>query len=164
VAERARSALDAPLVRAATGGRHWRELYLGVPLDGIVIEGFVDLLVETPEGLVVVDYKTDAVRDDADIERAYRRYRLQGAAYALALEVHLGVDVAAAAFLFLTARGPRERRIDDLEAAKAEVRAVVSSPAAARGRPTPTAPGATTRPPSAPRPPDGSNGGRLPTG
>jgi ATP-dependent helicase/nuclease subunit A len=150
VVARARSALESPLVRAAAAGRHWRELYVGVPIDGRVVEGFVDLLVETPQGLVVVDYKTDAVRSDADVERAYHRYRLQGAAYAVALEAHLGLEMAGAVFLFLTPRGARERRIDDLPAAKDEVRAVVSSRGGARGSSAPAAPPATVPPPSDP--------------
>jgi ATP-dependent exoDNAse (exonuclease V) beta subunit len=127
VAARVRAALEAPVVRQAVAGRYWRELYVGAPVGDIVIEGFVDLLVETPEGLLVVDYKTDSVRGDGEIERAYRRYRLQGAAYALALQEHLGRPVAGARVLFLTPDGARERPIDDLEAAVAEVREIVSA-------------------------------------
>ena len=44
----------------------------------------------TPDGLVVVDYKTDAWRDDADLDAKVARYRLQGASYALALEAATG--------------------------------------------------------------------------
>ena len=43
-------------------------------------------LPHAPTGLVVVDYKTDAWRDEADLDAKVARYRLQGASYALALE------------------------------------------------------------------------------
>ena len=53
-----------------------------------LIEGFIDLLYESADGLVVVDYKTDTVRSPADVDAAVARYRLQGATYAVALEQH----------------------------------------------------------------------------
>jgi ATP-dependent helicase/nuclease subunit A len=99
-------------------------------LGDVVVEGFVDLLVETADGLVVVDYKTDGVRSDDELDAAYRRYRLQGAAYALALEEHLGRSVAGVVFLFVTPTGPVERAIDDLAVAVGEVRAAVGAVAA----------------------------------
>jgi ATP-dependent exoDNAse (exonuclease V) beta subunit len=128
-----RVALDAPIVRtAASGARHWRELYVGTPLGDRVIEGFVDLLVEEDDGLIVVDYKTDAARADDEIDAALGRYRLQGATYAVALETRLGRPVRRCVFLFLRARGPAvEREVSDLPAAVAEVRARVAALAAA---------------------------------
>ncbi|HUO48228.1 MAG TPA: UvrD-helicase domain-containing protein, partial [Acidimicrobiales bacterium] len=60
VAAMAGRALDAGAVRVAARSPHHKELYVATPLaSGGVFEGFVDLLVETGEGLVVVDYKTD---------------------------------------------------------------------------------------------------------
>ena len=50
---------DASGPRAA--GQYWRETYVAVPLDGITLEGYVDLVYRDDDGLVVVDYKTDAV-------------------------------------------------------------------------------------------------------
>ena len=52
-----------------------------------MLEGYVDLLVRTPAGLVIVDYKTDQWSGPAD-RRPERidRYRLQLAAYGAALE------------------------------------------------------------------------------
>ena len=40
--------------------------------DGIV-EGFIDLLFEEEDGLVIVDYKTDTLGSDDEIERAMSR-------------------------------------------------------------------------------------------
>ena len=132
VATLVRGALASDLIRqAVSGGRYWRELYVGVPLtdavDGPVLEGFVDLLFESPAGLTVVDYKTDAVSGDEDLDRAAERYRLQGATYALALERALGTTVARCVFLFL--RSPSvavEREVADLRGAMEEVAAIAA--------------------------------------
>ena len=120
------AALAAPSVReAVAGGRYWRELYVGAPVDGTTVEGFIDLLYETPDGLVVVDYKTDVVPGEAELEEAMARYRLQGAAYALALQEALGRPVTRCVFIFVQARGARERAVEDLPEATGEVREVL---------------------------------------
>ena len=85
--------------------------------DGIV-EGFIDLLFEEEDGYVVVDYKTDAVRTDEDIDRAMGRYRLQGGSYALALSKATGLNVKEVSFLFLEPR--REVAVEDLPGAMLE--------------------------------------------
>ena len=121
-------ALDAPSVRAAVeSGRYWREVYVGAPVDGVLVEGFIDLLYEGPDGYVVVDYKTDALPGDGAIDDAMQRYRPQGAAYALALSEALGRPATRCVFLFLTPTGPVEREIADLEAAVLDVRGRVLS-------------------------------------
>ena len=89
-------------------------------IDGTVLEGFVDLLIEHDDGLVVVDYKTDQVTDVA-VDEALQHYAVQGAAYALALETALGRAVTRCVFVFARASGPLERDVTDLDAAKAEV-------------------------------------------
>jgi len=134
VARMAQAALEAPSVRAAgAGGRYWRELYVAAPIEGITLEGFIDLLVEGPEGLVVIDYKTDAVPDERDLIEALQRYRLQGAAYALAAQEALGRPVARCVFVFAQARGAREREIEDLAGAIEDVRAELRRAAAPVG-------------------------------
>jgi ATP-dependent helicase/nuclease subunit A len=117
-----RSVLQAPTVRGAvTGGRYWREVPVAAVIEGVTVEGFVDLLVETLEGLVVVDYKTDQVPTDAELDAAMDRYRVQGAAYALALERALGAPVARCVFVFARRRRALEREVADLRAAVADV-------------------------------------------
>ena len=124
----ARVAIGAPIVReAVASGRYWRELYVGTPVGPRTLEGFIDLLVETPDGLVVVDYKTDAASDDTEVEAAVARYRVQAASYAVAVEGVLGRPVARAVFLFLRAGGRVEREVGDLDTAKAEVEAILAS-------------------------------------
>ncbi|MDP9401965.1 MAG: UvrD-helicase domain-containing protein [Actinomycetota bacterium] len=117
-----RAALSSRSVREAVRHRHWRELYVAAPVGPLTLEGFVDLLYETPEGLVVVDYKTDAVTTEAEMTVAVARHRLQGAAYAVALEAALGRPVNACRFVFVSGGVAREREIADLPAAMAEVR------------------------------------------
>ena len=121
----ARAALDSEAVRRAVAGRHWREVYVAAPVGGTVVEGFVDLLYEDGGDLVVVDYKTDAVRADADIDAAVDRYRLQGAAYALAVSRTLGRPVSRCTFVFVSGGRARQRDVPDLGLAMAEVEALV---------------------------------------
>ncbi|HMD44704.1 MAG TPA: UvrD-helicase domain-containing protein [Acidimicrobiales bacterium] len=120
VARLVRSALDADELVAARHRRRWRELYLGVPVGRRVLEGFVDLLVDGPDGLTVVDYKTDQAPDD-ELAAAAARYRMQGAAYALAVERSVGRPVTRCVFLFLRPDGARSVELEDLGAATAEL-------------------------------------------
>src|SRR5690606_35423776 len=98
---------------------------VSAPMGDRAIEGYVDLLWESPDGLVIVDYKTDAVRSDADVDARVAHHRLQGAAYALALHHVTGERIAGCHFVFCSAAGARERAIDDLPAAMAEVEALL---------------------------------------
>ena len=71
VAALSRSALEAPIVvAAATGAEHWRELFVVAEVGTTVLEGYIDLLVRTPDGLVIVDYKTDQWRTGRRPRRA----------------------------------------------------------------------------------------------
>jgi ATP-dependent helicase/nuclease subunit A len=118
----ARSVLRSATVRGAvTGGRYWREVPVAAIVDGVTVEGFVDLLIETLEGLVVVDYKTDHAPTDDELDAAMDRYRAQGAAYALALARALGTRVARCVFVFARRRHAVEREVDYLPAAVADV-------------------------------------------
>ncbi|MGE0599449.1 MAG: UvrD-helicase domain-containing protein [Dehalococcoidia bacterium] len=124
IARLVESCRTSDAVRAAlAAGKLYRELYVGTDIEGTVIEGFIDLLYESPEGLVVVDYKTDSVRDSAQIAVAMERYRLQGAAYAIVLEEALKRPVAKCVFVFAEPR--TEVAIDDLAGAKAAVRETI---------------------------------------
>jgi ATP-dependent helicase/nuclease subunit A len=133
IAALARSVLASPVVRAAaTSARSWREVPVGCTIDGVVLEGFVDLLWESTDGLVVVDYKTDAIADDASLDRAMERYAIQGAAYVLALESVLDRPVQRVVFVFAAGRGAREVELVDLRDAVARARALVAESTTAR--------------------------------
>jgi ATP-dependent helicase/nuclease subunit A len=103
-------------------------LYVGAPVGDRVVEGYLDLLVRTAEGLVVVDYKTDYLASPGELDERVRRYRPQAAAYAVAVSAVLGEPVARAVFVFCTPTDPIEREVIDLAAAMAEVRASLSAP------------------------------------
>ena len=102
IARLARLALESDLVgRAIRSGHWWREVPVAAPLGPGIVEGFIDLLFQEEDGFVIVDYKTDALRSDDDIQKAMRRYELQGGGYALVLTEATGVHVKEVSFLFL---------------------------------------------------------------
>jgi ATP-dependent helicase/nuclease subunit A len=69
---------------AATGERKGEEAARNPPLNEIVVvQGLIDLLVRTPEGLFVIDFKTDRVAGDGMLRRA-EVYRGQLELYARA--------------------------------------------------------------------------------
>jgi ATP-dependent helicase/nuclease subunit A len=118
-----RGALATPTVGEAAARSHWREAHVAVPVsDGRLLEGYVDLLYRGDSGLVVVDYKTgpDEILDD--LEPHVERYRLQGAAYALAVGDATGEVVEAMTFLFLTSRAAVEHTLGDLAASVESLR------------------------------------------
>ena len=67
----ASAALGSPSVRAAAASRHWKELYVCAPLGARQLEGYIDLLYRGPDGLVVVDYKTAATSDPAELSKMW---------------------------------------------------------------------------------------------
>jgi ATP-dependent helicase/nuclease subunit A len=113
VAEVARAALAAPVVqRALAARRSWRELAVVASVDGHLVEGFIDLAFESDDGgLVVVDYKTDAL-GAGEHEDAVARYRLQIGAYAAALAAATGREVSEGWLVFAGREGAVERSID----------------------------------------------------
>ena len=113
IAEIARRAIESPLVRrAVNSGRYWREVPVAVPVGEGSLQGFVDLLFEEDGELVVVDYKTDDLQ--AGAETALARYRMQGAAYALALQQATGQRVKEVIFLFPRPEPAMEVPLTDL--------------------------------------------------
>jgi ATP-dependent helicase/nuclease subunit A len=135
VAALVRSACESlPVREALASGRSWRELYVATPITteegSVLVEGFIDLLYATTEGYVIVDYKTDAVRTDAEVEAAMQRYRLQGAAYALAVETQLNEPVTRFACVFVRQNAPaRVQTIerDELRTTIGDVRARIAA-------------------------------------
>jgi ATP-dependent helicase/nuclease subunit A len=124
---RARVALATHTVREAVAHGFRREMYVATPVGATTLEGYVDLVYRDDDGLVVVDYKTDAHRPDEDLAPRLTHYRIQGAAYALAVADATGEAVARCVFCFLDPAGAREVTVTgaDLAAAIAEVRGLV---------------------------------------
>ena len=122
-----RSALLADIVQACRTAPHHKELYVASPVGSMTIEGYVDLLVETPNGLVVVDYKTDTIKTEADVEAKLAHYGLQGTAYALAVERATGKTVVDVQFVFARPEGPIVRSVADLDEQRAAILTTVNS-------------------------------------
>jgi len=149
VADLVRQALRSPVAMAAAQAQHWREIWVAVPHsdllaeggsnagppatcdpgssvpDGLLLEGYIDLLYRSPSGLVVVDWKTDQADDPAELKaKVEQRYRLQGAAYALAVGAATGEPVHEVVFVFLSESRTeaQEIRLANLQEAMAEVR------------------------------------------
>jgi ATP-dependent helicase/nuclease subunit A len=127
VAALARSALATPIVdRVVAGAEHWRELFVAAPIGDRVLEGYVDLLVRTPDGLVIVDYKTDQWSGPVQSTERVGRYRLQLAAYAAALATTLDEPIVGGILVRCsTDSHADEIAIHDWEAAIDEVRRAV---------------------------------------
>jgi ATP-dependent exoDNAse (exonuclease V) beta subunit len=122
-----RDALASPVVVAAASADHWREVYACTPIGDRLLEGYVDLLYREADGLVVVDHKTSGSADPAELARRVEGYRLQGAAYAVAVGRATGEEVTRVVFLFLTPQGAREVELADLPAARADVERLVAA-------------------------------------
>jgi len=129
VAALARSALDAPIVRQVVeGAEHWRELFVAAVVGDRVLEGYVDLLVRTADGLVIVDYKTDRWSGPVQTAQRLDRYRLQVAAYGAALATAIGEPIVGGVLLHCIAGRPAEQLdVPDWSAALDEVRSTVGA-------------------------------------
>ena len=102
VARSVSKALTSPLLRQAiNSGRWWREVPVYCSENDLVVGGTIDLLFENPDGLVVVDYKTEDTVDGDSLDRAVERYKWQLVTYVLAVERSLGKKVSEAVLLFI---------------------------------------------------------------
>jgi ATP-dependent helicase/nuclease subunit A len=119
------SALASPTVIRGAGRRHWQEVYVSAPVGrGGVLEGFVDLLFEDDDGLVIVDYKTDRIDGEEAQAAAAAASQRQLAAYAVALASSTGLPIVRCVLVFVGADDPGEHILqgDALVAAMAEAR------------------------------------------
>ncbi len=92
----------------------WREwpFTFAMPADrtsdeSVVVQGIIDMLIRTPDGLVVVDFKIDRVTPGQTAERA-ELYRRQLELYGKAARTILNVDSVKRRLYFLTPRCPVE--------------------------------------------------------
>jgi ATP-dependent helicase/nuclease subunit A len=86
--------------RARAARRALREVPFAFVQDGVTLEGFVDLVLETNDGLEVVDWKTDAVPAEA-VPRRLQDYRLQAGIYVLGIEAATGKPVHRVTYVFV---------------------------------------------------------------
>ena len=69
-----------PVRHGGTAGREVPFVYalqIGETGEHTIVRGVIDCLVDTPKGLVVMDYKTDTLRSDDEFERRLAGYSVQ---------------------------------------------------------------------------------------
>ena len=113
-----RALRSSAVVAGLRAPRLWSEIPVAASIDTprgpVVMEGIIDLLYRDHDGqLVILDYKSDRVDSEAAVEVKLHHYRMQGAAYAAAVERATGDSVKAVQFLFVR-RSDGLREIDNL--------------------------------------------------
>jgi ATP-dependent exoDNAse (exonuclease V) beta subunit len=102
-----RVALNSP---AAGRARRARRVLREVPFafkdasssPTVVVEGFVDLVIEYEDGIEIVDWKTDDIPEAAIGERL-QRYQTQAGLYVLGLQNAIGRPVTRISYVFVSA-------------------------------------------------------------
>ena len=103
VADLVRRALQSDAAaRARSAGRALREVPFALPRNGTILEGFVDLVIETESGIEIVDWKTDNVAKAAIAERL-KEYELQAGLYVLGIEEATQKTVHRVTYVFVRA-------------------------------------------------------------
>ena len=119
VASLARNALDSDVVRRMAAqladgqANYYREVFVSAPLNGWLVEGFIDLLIDGPDGLTIVDYKTDSLSTAQEVEDAAAQHATQMGLYAWATQEVTGKPIKESVILFL--RPKAERAFTDTE-------------------------------------------------
>ncbi len=85
--------------RARSAPRALREVPFAAEFDGTILEGFVDLVIETQDGVEIVDWKTDDVAA-AEVGKRLREYELQAGLYVLGIESATGRPVTRVTYVF----------------------------------------------------------------
>jgi len=99
-----RVAAESSLLRRALNAAScYHEVPFSAKVNEVVLTGLIDLLFVEDGQVVVVDFKTDAVRDEAELERRAESYRAQVLAYALAAHRILCKPVKEVILFFLSA-------------------------------------------------------------
>ena len=101
--------------RAREATRAMREVPFAFRADGVTVEGFIDLLLETPDGIEIVDWKTDAIAAE-EVPKRLQQYELQAGLYVLGVEAATGRMPTRVTYVFVSAdveislRDPAELR------------------------------------------------------
>jgi ATP-dependent helicase/nuclease subunit A len=89
--------------RARHAPRAMREVPFAVASDGTVLEGFIDLVIESENGIEIVDWKTDQITAQ-DVNTRMGEYRTQAGLYVYGLEAATGRRVTAVTYVFASAQ------------------------------------------------------------
>jgi len=74
-----------------------------VQVEGTVLEGFIDLVIEGDDGMEIVDWKTDQIAAEAVPERL-REYKTQAGLYVYGLQAATGRRASAVTYVFASAQ------------------------------------------------------------
>jgi ATP-dependent helicase/nuclease subunit A len=88
--------------RARGATRAMREVPFAMETGGKVLEGFIDLVLQTPEGIEIVDWKTDQI-SKGDVAERLRQYEPQAGLYVYGLESATGARVTRVTYVFASA-------------------------------------------------------------
>jgi len=121
VAKLVRNALNSTVVkRAIASGKYYREVFVNIPLENGLVEGFIDLLFEEDGALVIADYKTDVLENEEEEMKRQDKYGLQAGAYALAITTTTAKPVKEIILVFL--KFSKEISISNVEEVKRAAR------------------------------------------
>ncbi len=70
--------------------------------DEVIIQGIIDMLIETPQGLIIIDFKTDNIKGDSDLVQRTELYRIQLNTYTQAVATILNKPVISKYLYFLS--------------------------------------------------------------
>ncbi len=107
-----RALASRTLREAMSARRVIREMPFSIDISGRLLEGAIDMLFERDGKFIAVDFKTDSVTNEKEIDERMSRYSIQAAVYALALSFLRGIDVREIRFLFLNTGKERIITID----------------------------------------------------
>jgi len=125
VARLARNGLESAIVRrAVAAGNYRREVFVSTSIEGRLLEGIMDIIFEEDGGLVIADYKTDAIDNEEELLKKKEIYELQAGLYALMAQQATGRKVQRVVMVFL--RTKREEAPEDIERLIQEVRKKVT--------------------------------------
>lgn len=78
-----------------------REIPISGKIDGHFVEGYIDLLVKTKKGWLILDYKTDTIDTTFTVESKIKKYAPQLSTYTRLLKAIHNIEVCGSALLFL---------------------------------------------------------------
>jgi ATP-dependent helicase/nuclease subunit A len=88
--------------RARSAQRALREVPFALQSGDVVLEGFIDMLLVTPDGLEIVDWKTDRI-SPSEVEDRLAAYRLQAGLYLYGIQQATGAVPFRVTYVFAAA-------------------------------------------------------------
>jgi ATP-dependent helicase/nuclease subunit A len=79
-------------------------LNAAAPNETVIVQGIIDLIIPTPAGLIVADFKTDRIRDDAALQQRTAHYCQPLGWYAQAASAILKKPIASSWLYFVDCR------------------------------------------------------------